>query len=194
MPRSCIERVLKRLLKAQQRFVIKAATCKRLSSTVATKRLRYPGTSFRSIVNRVMTAHPCVMLILSSLEHRCMAISASEHAFVERLGACIAELRKQQDITQVDRAKALGVSQQAINSYEVGRRPTPVSTLARTLGVSLEELLGEAFASAAKRRGRAPKLQQQMERIQHLSRAQQCFIVQVIDTALAQQDPLKGAA
>jgi len=43
-----------------------------------------------------------------------------------------------------------------------------LATLARTLGVSLEELLGEESAAAAKKRGPAPKLQRQMERIQHL--------------------------
>lgn len=61
-------------------------------------------------------------------------------------------------------AETLGVSQQTINSYEVGRRRVPVSalrTLARALGVSLEELLGEE-ASAARKRGPAPKLQQQI--------------------------------
>jgi transcriptional regulator with XRE-family HTH domain len=56
-----------------------------------------------------------------------MAISASEHAFFVRLGARMAELRKSQDITQVEMAKTLGVSQQTINSYEVGRRRVPVS-------------------------------------------------------------------
>jgi DNA-binding XRE family transcriptional regulator len=115
-----------------------------------------------------------------------MAISASERTS-ERLDTRIAELRKQQDITQVEMAKALGVSQQTINSYEVGRGRVPVSTLARTLGVSLDELLGQESAAAAKKRGPLPKLQQQMERIQHLPRAQQRFVMQVIDTVLAQQ-------
>ena len=131
------------------------------------------------------------MHLLSSLGPACMAISASEHTFFVRLGARMAELRKSQDITQVEMAKTLGVSQQTINSYEVGRRRIPVSalsTLARSLGVSLEELLGEESAAAAKKRGPAPKLQQQMERIQHLPRAQQRFVMQVIDTVLAQQD------
>jgi transcriptional regulator with XRE-family HTH domain len=120
-----------------------------------------------------------------------MAISANEHAFFERLRARVAALRKQQDITQMEMAKAPGVSQQAINSYEVGRRRIPgsaLSTLARTFGVSLEELLGEESAAAAKKRGPAPKLQQQMERIQHLPRAQQRFVMQVIDPVPAQQD------
>ncbi len=108
-----------------------------------------------------MTTSPYAMDILSSLEHPCMAISANERAFFERLGARIAELRKQQDITQVEMAKALSISQQTINSYEVGRPHVPVSALST--------------------------LQQQMERIQHLPRAQQRFIIQVIDTVLAQQ-------
>ena len=99
-------------------------------------------------------------------------------------------LRKSQNITQVEMAKTLGVSQQTINSYEVGRRKIPVSalpTLARSLGVSMEELLGEDSAAAAKKRGPAPKLLQQIERIQRLPRTQQRFLMQVIDTVLAQQ-------
>lgn len=117
-----------------------------------------------------------------------MAISATERAFFTRLGARIAELRKAQNITQVEMAETLGVSQQTINSYEVGRRRVPVSalrTLARTLGVSLEELLGEE--ASTRKRGPAPKLQQQIERIQQLPRAQQRFVMQMIDTVLAQQ-------
>ena len=75
-----------------------------------------------------------------------------------------------------------------INSYEVGRRRIPVSalpTLARSLGVSLEELLGDD-AGAAKKRGPAPKLQQQIERIQQLPRTQQRFVMQMLDTVLQQ--------
>ncbi len=131
------------------------------------------------------------MHLLNRPDYPCMAISASERAFFERLGTRIAELRKGQNITQVEMAKTLGVSQQTINSYEVGRRRVPVSalpTLARALGVSLEELLGEESAEAAKKRGPAPKLQQQIERIQRLPRAQQRFVMQMIDTVLAQQD------
>jgi transcriptional regulator with XRE-family HTH domain len=117
-----------------------------------------------------------------------MAISSSERAFFERLGARVADLRKAQNITQVEMAKTLSVSQQTINSYEVGRRRIPVSalpTLARSLGVSLEELLGDD-AGAAKKRGPAPKLQQQIERIQQLPRTQQRFVMQMLDTVLQQ--------
>jgi transcriptional regulator with XRE-family HTH domain len=79
-----------------------------------------------------------------------------------RLGTRMAEPRKSQDITQVEMAKTLGVSQQTINSREVDHHRIPVSalaTLARALGVSLEELEGEESVAAAKKRGPAPKLQ-----------------------------------
>jgi DNA-binding XRE family transcriptional regulator len=106
-----------------------------------------------------------------------------------RLGTRMAEPRKSQDITQVEMAKTLGVSQQTINSCEVDHRRIPVSalaTLARARSGCLWELEGEESAAAAKKRGPAPKLQQ-MERIQRLPRAQQRFVMQVIDTVLAQQ-------
>jgi DNA-binding XRE family transcriptional regulator len=66
-------------------------------------------------------------------------IGEDDKAFFVRLGAHMAELRKSQDITHVEMAKTLGVSQQTINSYEFGHRRIPVSTLAtraRARGVS----------------------------------------------------------
>lgn len=75
-----------------------------------------------------------------------------------------------------------------VASYEVGRRRVPVSLLpqiAATLTVSLEDLIGKNSASPAKR-GPAPKLQQQIERIQQLPRAQQKFVMQMLDTVLQQ--------
>lgn len=126
---------------------------------------------------------------LGDLYRDLMAISSSERAFFARLGARVAELRKARNVTQVEMAQTLGVSQQTINSYEVGRRRIPVSALprlARSLGVSIEELLGED-AGTAKRRGPTPKLQQQIERILELPRTQQRFVMQMLDTVLAQQ-------
>lgn len=128
------------------------------------------------------------MSLQHHLERYRMAISANERAFFARLGARVAELRRTQSITQVEMASTLGVSQQTINSYEVGRRRIPVSALpglARALGVALEDLLGED-AGAAKKRGPAPKLQQQIERIQQLPRTQQRFVMQMLDTVIAQ--------
>ena len=118
-----------------------------------------------------------------------MPIGKDEKAFFAQLGARIAEIRKAQGITQVQLAETLSVSQQTINAYEVGRRRMPVSalpTIARHLGVSIEELLGDTSA-AARKRGPAPKLLQQIERIQQLPRTRQRFVMQMIDTVLAQQ-------
>lgn len=117
-----------------------------------------------------------------------MPIGKDEKAFFAQLGTRIAEVRKAQSITQVQLAEVLSVSQQTINAYEVGRRRMPVSslpTIARHLGVSIEELLGDTSA-AARKRGPAPKLQQQIERIQQLPRTRQRFVMEMIDTVLGQ--------
>jgi DNA-binding XRE family transcriptional regulator len=117
-------------------------------------------------------------------------IGTGEKAFFVQLGARIAGLRKEQDITQVQMAELLKVSQQTINAYEVGRRGMPVSSLpviARYLGVCIEELIGDPPSAAAKKRGPTPKIQQQMARIQRLPKAQQRFVMQMIDTVFAQQ-------
>ncbi len=102
-------------------------------------------------------------------------------------GARIAHLRKEQDITQVQLAELLGTSQQTITAYEVGRRRVPVSSLpkiAKLLGVSVEALIGEQAKPG--KRGPALKLQQQLERITRLPKTQQRFVMQVIDSVIAQ--------
>ena len=124
---------------------------------------------------------------INHLDRLPMAISDDERAFFTRLGTRIAELRRAQDITQVRLAETLGVSQQTINSYEVGRRRVPVSalpTLARTLGVSLEALIGEKAPPA--KRGPVPQLQQKIERLTSLPKAQQKLVLQMLDGVLAQ--------
>jgi transcriptional regulator with XRE-family HTH domain len=119
-----------------------------------------------------------------------LPMTQDEKQFFKALGARIAELRKAHGLTQVQLAETLELSQQMIASYEVGRRRVPVSLLpaiAHALAVSVEALIGEKDATPAKR-GPAPKLLQQMERIQRLPKAQQRFVMQMIDTVLAQQD------
>lgn len=112
-----------------------------------------------------------------------------EKAFFKQLGVRIAALRKDQGMTQAQLAELLGLTQQMIASYEVGRRRVPVSLLpqiASTLAVSLEDLIGKRDAQPTKR-GPAPKLQQQIERIQRLPRSKQRFVIEMLDTVLAQQ-------
>jgi transcriptional regulator with XRE-family HTH domain len=111
-----------------------------------------------------------------------VAITKDERAFFKRLGARVAELRKKRDITQVQLAEHLGISQQTVNAYETGYRRIPVSALppsARFLGVTLDELVGESTQS--RKCGPAPKVQRQLEQISELPRAKQPFVIQMLD-------------
>lgn len=106
-----------------------------------------------------------------------------------QLGARMAETSKRLGITQVQMDEALGVSQQTVNAYEAGQRRVPASMLpllARKLGVSVEELIGEPPSLAARKRGPAPALQRHMERISALPKAQQKFVLQVLVSVLQQ--------
>jgi hypothetical protein len=53
------------------------------------------------------------------------------------------------------------------------------------LGVAVEALLEDDAKTAAKR-GPVPKLQQQLDRINQLPKARQQFVMQVIDSVIAQ--------
>jgi hypothetical protein len=61
-----------------------------------------------------------------------------------------------------------------------------LTTLAKMLAVSLDELIGEPIKKSKGKRGPAPKLQQQMERVSRLPRSKQKFVIEMIDTVLQQ--------
>jgi len=110
-----------------------------------------------------------------------------EKAFFQQLGQRIAEFRKGASITQVQLADTLGVSQQTVASWEVGRRGVPIATLpalARTLSVCVETLIGEKAAPAT--RGHASLLQQKIERLNRLPKAQQRLVMRMLDGVLQQ--------
>lgn len=117
-----------------------------------------------------------------------MAVSPSERAFYVALGRRIAALRKAQGLTQVQLAEAMGVAQQTVAHYEAGRLRLlagALPNLADQLGVSVEELIGTPARRSPGKRGPAPKLQQQLERVQSLPKAQQQAISKVLDSVLA---------
>jgi len=120
-----------------------------------------------------------------------LPMSPDEHAFFQIVGARIARCRKDADLTQMQLADALGIPQPQLASYEIGRRRVPVSMLpplARALAVPIEELIGEEGAAPAfNRRGPASRVQQQLEQIQRLPKAQQRFVMQMLDTVLQPQ-------
>lgn len=122
-----------------------------------------------------------------------MAISDDDRAFFVSLGQRIAQRRKAQGITQVQLAEQLDISQQAMNSFEKGRRRVPVSLLpviAQALDTTLDALVADTSApptkAMPKKRGPAPKIRQQLEQIEALPKAKQRAIAQVLDSMLAQ--------
>lgn len=115
-------------------------------------------------------------------------MTQDEKQFFRQLGARIASLRKEQGFTQVQLAAVLGLTQQMVASYEIGRRRVPVSLLpkfATALAVSVETLIGETGPPPAKR-GPAPKLQQQVERLSRLPRAKQRVVIEMLEGFLNQ--------
>jgi transcriptional regulator with XRE-family HTH domain len=124
-----------------------------------------------------------------SVERPAMAISQDERDFFIDLGKRIAGLRKESHLTQVQLAEVLGISQAAMNAYEAGHRRVPVSALpllAKTLGVSLEELIDGERRTASRRRGPAPKLQRHLERVSALPKPKQRFVIELLEAMLAQ--------
>ena len=115
-------------------------------------------------------------------------MTQDEKEYFKVLGGRIALLRKELGLTQVQLAVTLGISQQMVASYEVGRRRIPVSmlpSLAQALKVQTDAVLGNVTKARTKR-GPTPKWQQQIEVIAQLPKAQQRFVSQVLDTVLAQ--------
>jgi transcriptional regulator with XRE-family HTH domain len=118
------------------------------------------------------------------------AMKTKDDAFFKRLGARIAHARKQMDMTQVQLAERLGVAQQTLAHYEVGRARIAADLLpilAEALELSLDEMLiGEPAVRPAGKRGPASRLQQQIDAIAMLPKAKQRFVVDMLDTVIAQ--------
>jgi len=120
-------------------------------------------------------------------------MAATDKAYYQQLGRRIAERRRALGMNQTELAEVLGISQQTMANYEAGLVRVAIAmlpTLAQTLGLTIEELIGVASKPSAKpapkKRGPAPKIQQQLERVSALPKAKQRVIVQVLDSMLAQ--------
>ncbi|MGI8423406.1 MAG: helix-turn-helix transcriptional regulator [Chloroflexota bacterium] len=115
------------------------------------------------------------------------AVTPNDEHFFKTLGTRIAELRKEQGLSQQALADELGIAQQTLAHYEVGRARMPVSLLpdlARFFGVGTDDLLG--LRSGAAKRGPAPKLQQHLQRISRLPKPKQRAVMDVLEAMLAQ--------
>lgn len=126
----------------------------------------------------------------SVITHYLIKMTQNDQDFFKQLGRKIAVLRKEQQITQVQLAEILGISQQYMQAFEAGRRKVPSSMLpilAEMLAVSVEELIGVTTTSENKRRGPAPKLLKQVEQISQLPKTKQKFVMEMLDTVIQQQ-------
>jgi len=119
-----------------------------------------------------------------------MTMSNTDEHFTKAMGTRIALARKVQRLTQQQLADHLGLAQQTIAHYEAGRLRVPASLLsamARKLGLTVDELLGDAVGSRGKR-GPAPKFEKQIERMSRLPRAKQQLLMEMLDAFLSRAD------
>lgn len=103
--------------------------------------------------------------------------------FFARIGETIARFRKEAKLTQGELAQTIGVTQQNFALYETGQRRIPLPTLLKiseTLNISLDELIPQQ--QQTRRRGPAPKILRQLERVQALPEDKQKLISDLIDS------------
>jgi len=120
-----------------------------------------------------------------------IATMAIKHeAFFKEMGTRIAQARKERGLTQQQLADALGVSQQTLAHYEVGRVGVGAPMLPRLselLDLSFDEiLLGQPTVRLPGKRGPASRLEQQLDAIARLPKAEQKFVSKMLDSVLAQ--------
>jgi transcriptional regulator with XRE-family HTH domain len=124
-------------------------------------------------------------MMMQTIDYQITVMNYNDKDFSEKIGARIAEFRKKRNLTQSQLAEILEVKQEAISSYEIGRRRVPVGflpVLSETLGVSVEELLG--LEKAIQRPGPTPKLQQLMSEVGRLPKSRQRFVTEMLEHAL----------
>jgi transcriptional regulator with XRE-family HTH domain len=116
------------------------------------------------------------------------SMTSDDKQFFKELGSRVAQLRQQAGLSQQAVADQIGVAQQTLAHYEVGRLRMPVSLLPKLavlFSVAGDELLGMTVSGSGKR-GPAPKLQQQIERLQRLPKAKQKLVMEMLEGVLSQ--------
>ena len=123
-------------------------------------------------------------------------MTPADRQFGKELGRRLAQLRQAAGLTQQAVANQLGIAQQTLAHYEVGRLRLPVALvpkLATLFGVSTDALFGVADPRTGSRagkspgkRGPTPRLQRQLERLSRLPKAQQHVVIAMLDGVLLQ--------
>jgi transcriptional regulator with XRE-family HTH domain len=123
-------------------------------------------------------------------------MSPDEQPYFQALGQRIAKARSAADLTQVQLAERLGLSQPQLAFYEVGKRRVPVSLLpglAKALGVSIETLIADndttniaAATPRRTRRGPVSRLEQQLDAVARMPKVKQKMVSEILGAMIAQ--------
>jgi len=125
----------------------------------------------------------------SFTKHYLIKMTEHDIEFFKLLGKKISTLRKEQNLTQVQLSKILGISQQYMQAFEAGRRKVSSSmlpTLSKVLATSVEQLIGMS-SDDSKKRGPTPKILRQVEQLSYLPKSKQKFVMEMLDTVIKQQ-------
>lgn len=121
-------------------------------------------------------------------------IKQKSRAYFKALGGQVTALRKSRGMTQAELARAIGVSQQAVFSYELGERRISVLALAKIAKIfstSVEGLVALSKPLPVRPGRLSPRCMRHAERLQALSKTQQRFVIRIIDTL---EDSNQGGA
>jgi transcriptional regulator with XRE-family HTH domain len=125
-------------------------------------------------------------MVVSTRDFATMSIR--HEPFFKEMGSRIAAARKARGMTQVQLAERLGVSQQTLAHYEVGRvgvGAPMLPMLAEILDLSFDEILvGQVAPYRPGKRGPPSHLAQHLERIAQLPKAKQRLVVEMIDSVI----------
>lgn len=116
-----------------------------------------------------------------------LTVTHDEKDFFVELGSRIARYRQEMNLSQQRLGELLDISQQTVAHYETARLRVPTSLLPRlaaVFGVSVDTLLG--IASKSGKRGPTSQLQRHVERISQLPKPKQRFVIEMLETVLAQ--------
>ncbi len=124
---------------------------------------------------------------MASIEQIASAMDAQDEHFFKALGERLKAARKAQGLTQVQLSEQLGIAQQTLAHYEVGRARVPVSHLlamAKLLNFSIDDMLMGHDRRA--KRGPVSRLEEKMAAVSRLPRSKQRLVADMLDAILAQ--------
>ena len=127
---------------------------------------------------------------MASIQQWVRQMPAINKLFYRELGQRVAQYRRTAELTQVQLAERLGVSQQTMAHYENGYLRISVEMLmqlTKELHVPLEDLTNAPKVDTRKKRGPASILERQVAQIGAMPRTKQKFISEMLEALIQQQ-------